>query len=254
MSRGISAPIKALVAARMRAHLWFLVEFSTVYGDDGETPLRFTNFNRNFIYDTKIWQALGGMTVSGLGENLEGRAAATEIVLPSLDAALQAKFLADEFRGSKCWVTVLVQTPGDSIVDADQLWQTRFTCGADAIDEDTIRISLGSEDAVRGTEVPRRQVSEIGCQLDYMKTCPYRGHRVYTLTSLGVLVQGSLRTVVHATCSKQLQDIGTDPGCRSHFPPVLNPTWTTTNSQPRTIRRPLPHDAWPGETPGRVVV
>lgn len=253
MSRGISSPLKALVASLTRAHLWFLVEFPSVL-DANDTPLRFTNFQRSFVYGTKTWISLGGMEVAGLGEGLDGRAPSASVVLPSLDAALQAKFLADEFRGTKCWITVLVQTPGDSILDADQLWQTRYTCGADAIDEDTIRIALGSEDAVKGTEVPRRQVSEIGCQRDYMTTCPYRGHRVYTLASNGTLVASSLRTVVHATCSKLLQDVGTDPGCRSHFPPVLNPGWTTSNGQPRTVRRPLPYDAFPGETPGRVVV
>lgn len=255
--RSLSDALKAAIIRRSRPHIWFLVEFATVYSS-GTTPLRLTNYHRQFVWGTKTWQPLGGIQLTKLGEDLRLTVPGAELVLPSLDASMQARFLADQFRGTKVTITLISQEPATSIAAANQLWQTRYTCGADAFDADGVTISLESADAVEGTEVPRRQVSEVGCQWDYMRgNCPYRAHRVWAWANPPtntVVVVGSLSTVVFDSCSKLLEDADGKPGCRSHFPLLLNPNWSSGGTQPRLLRRPLPYSAFPGGTPNRIVV
>lgn len=256
--RSISGALSAAIARRALPHLWFLVEFAEVYST-GTTPLRLTNFTRSFVWGAKSWTPLPGIEGKGFGESLRLEVPPAALRLPALDASMQARFLADEFRGTRVTVTMISQEPASSIVDASQLWQTTYTIGPDAIDEDGVTLRLESADAVEGADVPRRQVSEQGCQEDYMRGgCPYRGHRVVASTGQppvsGTGASPSMRTVVFESCSKQLQDVGTNPGCRSHFPAVLNPDWVSGGAAPRILKRPLPYSAWPGGVPGLVLV
>jgi len=262
--RTLSSLLKTALVRRSRPHVWFLVEFPNAAGI--AESRQYTNYHRQFVYLSKTWTPLPDITLKGVGETLNLSSISGELRLPGLDAALQARFLADEFRGEKCVVRILSQEPGASIVDASTVWTTTYTCGADSFDEDGVTIALEPADAVEGTEVPRRQVSQIGCQWDYMRGgCPYRGHRTFVLNSVTRAVVSSSVTVF-PNCRKTIEDgpaiDGTTmPGCKSHFPGIpngdpnayigqlkgtLNPDFTL-GSTPRWIRRPLPYSAFPGE-------
>ena len=244
----LSDALKLILHRQSRTHLWRLVEFPTVYSS-GSTPLRVTNFHRSFVWAAKTWITLPEMEVDGVTENLELKAPEASIRLTSLDATFQQKFLLDQFRGTKVQFTVISQEPGTSIADAVQIRTMRYTCNVDDDDENGVNLKLSSADAVQGTEVPRRTCSEFGCQWDFQREgCPYRGHMEYSLAANGTLISGSLRQVVLTTCDKTIED------CRKHFPPVLNPNWSTTNNASRTIRRPLFYSAFPGDIPGRIVI
>jgi hypothetical protein len=257
MTRSIDSSVATALIARTQPHLWLLVELPS--SPDYTAPLRLTNYGRSFVWGAKTWTPLHGLEGKGFSENMNLAAPAASIKLPSLDATMQAYFLADVFRGTKCNVTVISQAVGTSIASAVQAWTTRYTIGPDAFDQDGVTLTLESADAVEGTEVPRQQVSEVGCIRDYMKGgCWYRGHRVIAssglppTSSLGATPQ--MASVIFTGCSKMLEDKDGVPGCKSHFPDILNPLWSSTGTAARVIRQPMPYSAYPGGDPNAVVL
>lgn len=180
--RSFDASLQAILDALQQPTFAVIVHFSTL-------GLRYTNWPSAITYGGNVYSPQN-IVVEGMSENILCEAPSARLTITSLDTTQQVRFLADTFRGDTVTVTLLYLASGTWTTTG---WTYTFTADADECDANEVRIRLGSSDAVRGTEVPRRTTQEAGCQFDYKQGgCPYRG----PLT----------------TCKKTYKD------CKNHFP------------------------------------
>lgn len=173
------------------------------------------------------------ISVDGMGESLNFDAPAAIVEIGSLDGWAQGRFFADDFRGDTCTVTVLYAS-GNTFLPSG-LAMT-FKCDADQVDADTLRIRLASNDAVNGTEAPRRTSQSSGCQFelgvsDAEGGCPFRWTQGVHATAL-------------KTCSRTYDGAN---GCKAHFPNITDPVTG------ESIPRPKPYGAFLGTVDHRLV-
>lgn len=225
--RSFVSAATAWIAGLVMEHGVLLVELTDVETSSSDsTPLRFTTYRKAMTWDGLTWhRTINGCGIEAAREFEESallEAPEATLVFASVDADMQARFLADEFRGSRAQVTAILAS---QIGTSAYAWQTSYAVSADGSGYRQVTMTLGSPDAVQGTEIPRRQTHEHGCQWVYKRGgCPYRG----TL----------------ATCERTIED------CRRHFAEIP----AASSPSGAAIRQPLPYGAFPGGVPHRLVV
>lgn len=229
--RGLETAALTVLALLNLPKMTFVLEFGS--------GLRLANTPKSITIGTKVYTgARAGanphtIRVEGLGESLGFDVPAAIVEIGSLGGARQADFFADTIRGDTVTITLLYVS-GNSYLPTG--WATTFTCDAEQIDADMVKIRLASNDAVNGTEAPRRTSQGSGCQFEFQVSdedggCPFRW------------VQG-----VHAaalkTCDRTYDGAN---GCLVHFPPITDPVTGTA------IQRPKPYGAFLGSVDHRLV-
>lgn len=173
------------------------------------------------------------LKVEGLGETLNFEVPSAVIEITSMNGWAQGTFFLDDFRGDTLTITQLYIS-GNSFLPTG--WAATYTCDAELADADTVKIRLASNDAVNGTESPRRTSQGSGCQAelgvsDEEGGCPFRW------------VQGVHATALK-TCSRTYYGAN---GCLAHFTPITDPVTGDL------IRRVKPYNAFLGSVDHRLV-